>query len=242
MQLKVFGKGFNFSQDGPGNRLVYHLKGCNMHCPWCSNPEGMLCDVGDFYILTKDELLSEVLLSKPMFFEGGGVTFTGGEATIQFDSLFEIIKALKENDISVAIETNGTSKKLSQLFPLLNHLIIDLKHPDSNKHKETTGISNEIIKQNILLAAKSGVDLLIRIPLIGGFNTHPEELNRFIEFLKSIKGKNVKVEVLKYHEYGKDKWEKCGLEYKMKDAFVPEETRISFEEKIKSVGLTVIRT
>ena len=40
-KLHIFQKGFNYSQDGPGNRLVYHLKGCNLKCPWCSNPEGI---------------------------------------------------------------------------------------------------------------------------------------------------------------------------------------------------------
>ena len=213
-----------------------------MRCPWCSNPEGMLPDSGDFYTLSEQEILSEVALSTPMFFEGGGVTFTGGEATMQLDPLLNVIRALKEKGVSVAIETNGTHKNLPLLFPLLDHVIIDLKHPNPQKNKEITGVSNEITKANIQKAAKQNCDLLIRIPLIGGFNTSPQELDEFLEFLKLIKGEKVKIEVLKYHEYGKDKWEKCNLKYIMKDAFVPEETRLDFEEKIKSAGLTVVRT
>ena len=71
--MKVFGKGFNYSQDGPGNRLVYHLSGCNMKCIWCSNPEGMDLKAGKDY--TTDEIVKECIRSKLMFFSGGGVTF-----------------------------------------------------------------------------------------------------------------------------------------------------------------------
>lgn len=199
-------------------------------------------NVGDFYTLTKEEILSEVELSVPMFFEGGGVTFTGGEATMQAQPLLEVIKAIKEKGVTVALETNGTLKNLPDLMPFLDHLIIDLKHPDAKKHKEITGVSNEITKKNILLAAKSGADLLIRIPLIGGFNTSSDDFNGFLEFLKTVRGENLRVEILKYHEYGKDKWEKCGLQYKMENAFVTEETRLAFENEIKAAGLTVVRT
>lgn len=242
MELKIFGKGFNFSQDGPGNRLVYHLKGCNMRCPWCSNPEGMIMEKGDFYTLSPEETVAEAKLSIPMFFENGGVTFTGGEATLQFEALLLTAKMLRENGISVAIETNGTSPRLPELFPHLNHLIIDLKHPNSEIHKQITGVSNEITKQNILKAAEYGIDTLIRIPLIGGFNSSEENLKGFVEFLKSANHNNVRVEVLKYHEYGKDKWEKCGLEYTVKDAFVTEQQRLDFETELKNAGITVVRT
>ena len=63
-----------------------------------------------------------------------------------------------------------------------------------------------------------------------------------MKFLKSVNLDNVKVEILKYHEYGKDKWEKCGLEYTMKDAFVTEQERLDFETELKNAGITVIRT
>lgn len=81
MDLHIFQRGFNFSQDGPGNRLVYHLQGCNLHCPWCSNPEGMTFCGGA--VCSVEDIVAEVLRSRPMFFDGGGVTLTGGEAAMQ---------------------------------------------------------------------------------------------------------------------------------------------------------------
>ena len=105
--MRIFGKGFNFSQDGPGNRLVLHLSGCNMKCPWCSNPEGMSGVGGTDY--TVEEVVREVVSASPMFFSGGGVTFTGGEATSQPDELRKVLSILKQEGINTAIETNGTS-------------------------------------------------------------------------------------------------------------------------------------
>ena len=241
MQLKIFQKGFNFSQDGPGNRLVYHLYGCNMRCPWCSNPEGMGF-VGDYFTASPEDIVTEAKNCIPMFFEGGGVTFTGGEATLQLNPLKETLMGLKAAGISTAVETNGTCEKFSKLLPFLEYAIMDFKHPDSEKHKAFTGISNDIIKQNITIAAKSGKWLLVRVPLIGGFNTAETDFNGFIEFFDSINATNVKFELLLYHEYGKDKWLKNGLDYKMKNAFVTEETRQNFENIIKNNGLKVVRT
>lgn len=242
MKLKLFGKGFNYSQDGPGNRLVYHLAGCNMHCPWCSNPEGMSANSPKAFDISNQEIINEVLSAVPMFFDGGGVTFTGGESSLQFEALLPVFKRLYENNISIAIETNGTSKNLSRLFNYIDFLIIDFKHPNSKKLKEITGVGNEIIKENILLAEKLGIDMLIRIPFINGFNTSPEDIEGFLDFFSQIKSNSVKFEVLKYHEYGKDKWLHLGLDYKMENAFVTDDQKNNFEEKLKNIGLKVIRT
>ena len=108
--MKIFQKGFNFDQDGPGNRLVYHLQGCNMRCIWCSNPEGMSLNGGKEYSV--EALLEECLRSRMMFYGGGGVTFTGGEATMQAEELLKLLKGLKAAGIHTAIETNGTSPRL----------------------------------------------------------------------------------------------------------------------------------
>ena len=240
--MKLFQKGFNYSQDGPGNRLVYHLKGCNMCCPWCSNPEGMHITCGEYVTASPQEIVEEAVSSKPMFFDGGGVTFTGGEATLQAQELVQVLEGLKERGIHTAIETNGTYARLSDLFGLFDYLIIDFKHPCDAKHHQMTGVHNAVIKENIRLASKSGKDLLIRIPLINGFNNDNESLQGFLEFFGSLDHSHTAVEILKYHEYGKDKWAKCGLDYQMTDAFVSEDDRCRFEKEIQKLGLPIIRT
>ena len=238
--MKIFQKGFNYSQDGQGNRLVYHLAGCNMRCPWCSNPEGMSVVDGSFFEMSVQELVDEALSSKPMFFDGGGVTFTGGECTLQFDELLKTLKALKSNGIDTCIETNGTSERLIELSQYIDRVIIDLKHPDFEKHKAVTGVGNAVTMQNIKLLCDK--DLLIRVPLINGFNTSTDDAQRFVEFFEGVKGENVRFELLKYHEYGKPKWEKLGLKYTVQNGFVDEALRKDFEEKMKRLGLNVVRT
>lgn len=242
MDLKLFQKGFNYSQDGPGNRLIYHLKGCNLLCPWCSNPEGMDINADGGFTLSVEEVVSEAKSCMPMFFDGGGVTFTGGEATCQAALLKQALSKLTECGINTCIETNGTYKSLPDLFPVINHLIIDLKHPNSIAHKDLLGLGNEAIKENIHKAAAKHPDLLVRIPLINGINTSDEIIDEFIEFFKSTEYRNYRIELLRYHEYGKDKWQKCGKEYTVKNANVSEEIRLQIENKMKNNGLNIVRT
>ena len=232
----IFQKGFNYSQDGPGNRLVYHLQGCNFSCKWCSNPEGMDNNQSNRIIMSVDEVVKEVISCKPMFFEGGGVTFTGGECTLYHDELLEVFKQLRAQDISTCIETNGSDPKLDELLPYISYLIVDLKHVDEDKHQEWIGVKNTQTKINIAKILESGRQILIRIPLIKNVNVEPE---LYCEFFKQHNMGNAEIEILPYHEYGKDKWTK---EYQMKDAFVSQEDVDSMENAFKNQGYKVIHT
>ena len=242
MNLQIFHKGFNYSQDGTGNRLVYHLQGCNLKCPWCANPEGM--DFAPSHTEGTDiqQIKEEILGCRPMFFDGGGVTFTGGEATCQMEALKSILQELRLENIHTAIETNGTAYALSELFPLIDELIIDLKHWDAARHKAIVGMDNTQIIQNLKLAFQQHPNLLVRIPLIGGFNDSKEDIEEFVKFFKAFASATTRFEILLYHEYGKDKWQQCGKTYTMKNAFVPEETREKMEQLLRQQGLTVVRT
>lgn len=290
MKLKVFQKGFHYSQDGRGNRLILHLQGCSLHCPWCSNPEGMApsgalmvekewltkasCPKGaalegrlhrelcreceerpclkirqkgirlSFQEYEVEELLAECLRCRPMFFDGGGVTLTGGEVTMQFEEAKELLGRLKEAGIHTAIESNGTHPCMEEYLPLVDEWIMDLKHMDREKHKAWLGTSNETILRNIRLAALRHPDVLIRIPLIPGFNDSPEEGEAFVRFLKECAGgkENVRTELLTYHEFGKGKWGQCGYEYRMPAVRLNPEVVTELSKKLQAAGVTVVRT
>ena len=240
MQLKVLQKGFNYSQDGPGNRLVYHLQGCNLHCPWCSNPESMKINTQGGTAV--EDVVKQSLAAEPMFFDGGGVTFTGGEPTVQFDALKEVLTHLKNFGISTAIETNGTSPRLPELFDRVDFLIMDFKHHNSIKLKEYTGVGNETVLKNIAAASEKRNQLLLRIPLINGFNASPDDAKAFADVLGPLMKSGFALEVLSYHEYGRDKWSQNGMEYKMADAFVDENQFTEFCKILKNASIKLIRT
>ena len=242
MELKVFEMGFNYSQDGPGNRLVIHLGGCNMRCPWCSNPEGMNIDKFREGI-TVESIVCKILSSKPMFFDGGGVTFTGGECSLQMDALEELINILKRENISVAIESNASTSAFLKLAKLSDYVICDYKHPNAEKLKQIAGGDLDLIEGNIKSAIAFS-PLHIRIPLIGGFNNSPDDFEGFKKFFLSLKeiSEEFDVEILKYHEYGKEKWEKQGLEYKMANAFVSSEDEKALASLLGRNGIKIIKS
>ena len=233
--MRIFNKGFNFNQDGPGNRLVYHLQGCNMRCIWCSNPEGMNASGGKE--VSVSELFDECRRSRAMFFSGGGVTFTGGEATLQSDELLELLKLLKSEGIHTAIETNGTSPRLREILWYVDYLIMDFKHYDSEELKKYTGIGNETIKKNFEENCRSKRRQHIRIPLIKGINAENPE--GFAKYFSEFDTSNTVFEFLAYHEYGKEKWTE---EYKVKDGFINKDILSGFERVFGEYGLTVVKT
>lgn len=287
--MKFFQKGWNVSQDGPGNRLVYHMQGCNLRCPWCCNPEGLAKDgaliVNARYLvdsvcphgavrngaidrsrcivcetrecvtknktqgirlscfeMTPAEIAAEAQGARHLFHGGGGVTFSGGEPLLQFSELFKTLTLLKEHGIHTAVETNACDRRLPELFSLIDYLIIDFKHYDGKLHRATVGAENKTVLENIKAAARSHPSVLLRITLIPGFNASAQDAEKFAEFLAPFKGGNLSVELLKYHEYGKVKWEQCGLEYKMKRTKIDAATEAMFRKRFTESGIKIIKT
>ena len=234
--MRILQKGFNYSQDGPGNRLVYHLQGCNFACKWCSNADSIPLENPNAKDISVSDVFSEILRSRMMFFDGGGVTFTGGEATLQADELLELLALLKKEGVSTCIETNGSSARFAEFCELVDYLIVDMKHFDDELHLKWVGKPLEQVRKNIEYAFATGRQLHIRIPVINGVNVNPEG---FAVYFSQFNTDNAVFEFLAYHEYGKDKWKG---KYQIENGFVSDEIIKKFNRVFSEKGLKTVST
>jgi pyruvate formate lyase activating enzyme len=156
------------------------------------------------------------IIEKQMIFyrySGGGVTFSGGEATLQADMLRDLVNKLYDKAIDLAIETSGYFEfdDVKDILGKLNLIFIDIKHIDDNRHKFYTGIGNEKILKNISRLNELKVPVVIRIPVIEGVNSDIENIRKTAKFVKD----NIdvpKLELLPFHSFGDNKYEALGLE------------------------------
>jgi pyruvate formate lyase activating enzyme len=167
------------------------------------------------------ELVEIALRDKPFYDNsGGGITISGGEPTMQFKFLIELLKAMKEQDIHTAIETCGYFKEelLISLVDYTDLFLFDLKHMNSSFHKEYTGVPNEIILSNFqMIHSMIGSERIIpRIPLIPGINIDEENLNAIASFLEQIEYHGP-VHLMPYNKLTKTKYEKVGMGHLYQD-------------------------
>jgi pyruvate formate lyase activating enzyme len=184
-----------------------------------------------------ERIVEESLRSRPMFFGGGGVTFTGGEATLQAEELLAALRALRREGIHTALETNGSSPWLPEIAREVDYLMMDFKHYDAEAFRHYTGVSIDGLKGNFEILSASGRQLHVRIPLIRHVNA--EDPRGFAEYFSAHPSEGCVFEFLPYHEYGKKKWTE---EYTVKDGFITPEQLRGFRETFADYGLSVIET
>lgn len=167
---------------------------------------------------------------------GGGVTVGGGEPAMQHGFVEELLKACRESHIHTAIETCGYGRwqDICGMFDNADQIFFDLKAMDPELHRRLTGVSNELILHNAEQAAVRGKDVIFRIPLIPGCNdslTNIEETGAFVGGL-SGNGSNVSIEVLPYHDLGRDKYRWLDMDYGLEDTGKPDATQV---EELKTI-------
>ena len=167
---------------------------------------------------------------------GGGVTVGGGEPAMQHGFVEELLKACRESHIHTAIETCGYGRwqDICGMFDNADQIFFDLKAIDPELHRRLTGVSNELILHNAEQAAVRGKDVIFRIPLIPGCNdslTNIEETGIFVGGL-SGNGRNVSIEILPYHDLGRDKYRWLDMDYGLEDTGKPDATQV---EELKTI-------
>lgn len=168
---------------------------------------------------TCGQLLKRVLKDRPFYRKsGGGVTASGGEPTLQTDFLVGFFDALKREGISTALETNGcfSSEMLDRLVPCTDTFLYDIKHMDSAIHERFTGVPNELILQNIYkLAVQYRAHVILRMPLIPGFNDDDDNLKATARFACRLSqdGTLHEVHLLKFHNMASNKYESLQRSY-----------------------------
>jgi pyruvate formate lyase activating enzyme len=248
--------------DGPGIRVTFFIKGCPLKCNWCHNPEGIspfpetvlkTDRVGDMEFSKAEEVgkyftvdnILEILEKEKVFIDQskGGVTFSGGEPMIQTDFLLDILKACKTKGYHTAVDTSGYSsaENYMSIIPYTDLFLFDIKHLDEMKHMESTGVTNSGILDNYRLLINSGKDVMIRIPVIPGFNDDQDHLKRLKQFITETKTSSVKkINLLPYHKIGASKYRRFNLPYRMSGIEPPDKEKMKrIKELFEETGIKV---
>ena len=156
--------------------------------------------------MSNQEIITELLKDIDFYSDSdGGITFSGGEPLIYPEFLLDILKKLKENEIHINIETCGQFdfEKVVKLLPFIDLIYFDIKHIDSQTHKEYTGLANDTILSNFEKLIQVFENIQVRIPLIPNVNDDTEHIKAVCDFL--LKKGHKSVHLLPYHSMGNSK-------------------------------------
>lgn len=216
--------------DGPGVRTIVFLKGCMFRCRWCCNPEGQTKEpvvlrrkdgsekkAGS--LISAGEVMKTVMQDMPYYARsGGGLTLSGGEMLLQPDFAYALLRLSHLSGISTAIETTAHASKevLSRILPEVDHVLMDIKHMDPDKHRAFIGQDNSRVLENAPFVAANARHMIVRVPTIPGFNDTEEEIRAIARFAARLPGVR-ELHLLPYHRLGMDKYAALGLSYPMGD-------------------------
>jgi pyruvate formate lyase activating enzyme len=246
--------------DGPGIRVTIFMKGCPLNCKWCHNPEGIKPEsetvvttyrVGEKEFCKEEEAgqyysvgqIISILERDRVFMDKstGGVTFSGGEPMLQFEFLYEAVKACKKSGYHTTIDTSGYSPRenFEKIMPFTDLFLFDIKHLDDDKHIGATGVSNTGILENYRFLIENGCHVALRIPVIPGFNDDPDHIERLKQFvILTGTGSLQQINLLPFHKTGSSKYVKFNLPYMM-DGVEPPSKQAMHDLKNQFLGIGV---
>lgn len=192
--------------------------------------------------VTTQEVIDEIEKYNLFYrYSGGGVTFSGGEATRQLDFLDQLSTELYDSGVDLCLESNGDFdyETLKPVLDRLSMCFIDLKHIEEQEHRRFTGVLNQRTKDTISKIGKSTLPLVVRVPVIESFNAEEETIRSIARFVKEHV-RHPRMELLPYHAYGEIKYEALGLHQPDKKFQTPDREKLKrFEEILIEEGVKV---
>lgn len=202
--------------DGPGLRLVVFLQGCNFRCLYCANPDTIDAQ-GKSKETPADEIVRMAVSQKAFFGKKGGVTFSGGEPTLQSRALIPLFRQLKEQGIHICVDTNGSicNSDTKELLKLTNLVLLDIKEFNNSRHRLLTERGNEQTIRTAEWLEEIGKPFWLRYVLVPEYSNFEEDIRALGEHFKGFQMIQ-RVEILPYHTLGVHKYEAMGQEYQLK--------------------------
>lgn len=206
--------------DGPGIRTTVFLKGCNLHCPWCANPENISFEPQQYFAREESkeskgiygkwmssQNIYEEVMKDILFYKNGGVTFSGGEPLLAMSKLESLLKRLHQEKISICAETAlfVPEEELQIALKYLDILIVDVKILEEETCKKICGGILKRYIQNTNVLNNADIKVIYRIPLIKPYTTNEGNINRIVDFLQSKR--YLAVELIKGHNLAEKKYQ-----------------------------------
>ena len=232
--------------DGPGTRLTTFLSGCPLQCLYCHNPDTL--QMKDGKPVTSDELLTRIARYQGVFrATGGGITLSGGEVLMQPAFAARILRGAKELGIHTAIDTSGFlgASATDAMLEDVDLVLLDVKSGDPDTYRRVTGRELEPTLEfgRRLAELPHGPEVWVRFVLVPGLTDDEANVEAVAAYAASLNdimpGTVTRVEVLPFHQMGRDKWAALGRDYQLGDTAPPSpELTERVREQFRAHGLT----
>lgn len=205
-------------------RMIADQARCDL-CQTCAEhcPSGAVEFAG--HEVTVAEVIRQIEKDTAFYDQSsGGVTLSGGEPLMQPEFLLELLDACSELDLHRAVDTTGYADAglLLQVARKTDLFLYDLKLMDATKHREFTGVSNQLILNNLKLLSKNKAHIQVRIPIIPGINNDADNMMRTADFVASLPGIEC-IAILPFHDSAREKYVRLGMECMATDMESPGE-------------------
>lgn len=226
--------------DGPGTRMTIFLSGCPLRCLYCHNPDTMAMRNGE--PVEASELLRRIKRYRRIFKNsGGGITLSGGEVLMQPAFAATLLRGAKEMGIHTTIDTSGFlgAACTDEMLADIDLVLLDVKSGDPETYRKVTGRALEPTLKFGRRLAESGTEIWLRFVLVPGLTDDPANVETIAEYAATLATVS-RVEVLPFHQMGKDKWESLGIPYELGDTQPPTNAEVDrVREQFRAKGLTV---